>query len=337
MVRRWIWVVLLASGLWIGPVAMQPSVSSAQGANLQSEIDEGACGDGDVVVAELTDASVAAGEPQGAAGGITAATSYTSVPIALDALLATDHAISVMSDGDLVACGEVGGVVAPNGSLAVVLVERDDSGASGVAFLAPDTANPSLTNASLFLNPSSSRAGAKRSDSGTAQTPSAEDGSDVVAIYAPDVDLEAQQTQVAQSPTEVPALGSSVDSPVPIGATLEADGLAVTVQSAYFDYSFANAIPRGGYKVLILQVGLKNVSDRNQRYDAAAFSGIDADTNANYNAVTLENVGVLLYDGDLDPGEYVSGTVLIEVQETATNVIVKYDPNMFTTDDLYWS
>ncbi len=111
----------------------------------------------------------------------------------------------------------------------------------------------------------------------------------------------------------------------------------MTVESAYFDYSFANAIPRGGYKVLIVQVTIRNDSDGNEGYDAANFSGIDANTDANYDPVTLDDVGVLLRDGTLEPGEFVSGTVLIEVQETATNVIIKYDPNMLTTEDLYWS
>ena len=52
------------------------------------------------------------------------------------------------------------------------------------------------------------------------------------------------------TPTPVP-IGTTVEAPAPLGTTLTADGLAVTVESAYFDYSFANAIPRGGYKVLI--------------------------------------------------------------------------------------
>lgn len=117
---------------------------------------------------------------------------------------------------------------------------------------------------------------------------------------------------------------------------LEAEGLAVTVESAYFDTSFAGAIPRGGYKVLILQATIKNVSDGIQHYDAAGFSGIDANTGAHYDPVTLEDIGVLLRDGELESGEFVSGTALIEVQETSTNVIIKYDPAMFSTDDLYW-
>lgn len=141
------------------------------------------------------------------------------------------------------------------------------------------------------------------------------------------------------TPTTTPIpISTTVENPAPLGTTLTTDdGLAVTVESAYFDVGFANAIPRGGYKVLIAQVTIRNDSDGGQGYNAANFSGIDANTSVGYDPVTLDDVGVLLRDGTLESGEYVSGTILIEVQETATNVIIKYDPNMFTTDDLYWS
>ena len=139
------------------------------------------------------------------------------------------------------------------------------------------------------------------------------------------------------TPTPTPAPGSSQSNPAPVGTKLESQGLAVTVNSAYFDYGFANAIPRGGYKVMILGVTIENVSDRNRGYDASRFSGIDAVTGNTYNPVTLENVGVLLTDGDLQPAEYVSGTVLIEVQESATSAIVKYDADFNGDKDLYWS
>ena len=89
---------------------------------------------------------------------------------------------------------------------------------------------------------------------------------------------------------------------------------------------------------MILGVTIENVSDENRGYDASHFSGIDAVTGNTYNPVTLENVGVLLTDGDLQPGEYVSGTALIEVQESATSVIIKYDADIVgDEEDMYWS
>ena len=130
-----------------------------------------------------------------------------------------------------------------------------------------------------------------------------------------EIDIETELTQVAAVPTPTPSPGSSRDNPAPVGTTLESQGLAVTIDSAYFDFGFANAIPRGGYKVMILGVTIENVSDGNRGYKASRFSGIDAVTGNTYNPVTLDDVGVLLTDGDLQPGQFVSGTALIEVQE----------------------
>ncbi len=159
------------------------------------------------------------------------------------------------------------------------------------------------------------------------------------AILTPQVRPDPTATpepEPTEVPTPTPAAGTSLNNPVPIGTTLEGDGLAVTVLSAYYDFSFANAIPRGGYKLLIAEVSIENVGDGGHGYAAADFSGEDADTGVGYNAVTLDNVGVLLGSGDLEPGEFVSGTVLIEVQETAARVILKYDPRVFDPNDLFW-
>ena len=110
----------------------------------------------------------------------------------------------------------------------------------------------------------------------------------------------------------------------------------MTVTGAYFDYGFATAIPRGGYKVLIISATFQNNSDRDLGYKASRFSAIDANTGNTYDPVTLDNVGVLLTDGELQPGEYVSGTALVEVHETASSVIVKYDVDINGDDDMYW-
>lgn len=137
------------------------------------------------------------------------------------------------------------------------------------------------------------------------------------------------------TPTPIP-IGLAQSNPAPIGTTLESQGLAVTVTGAYFDYGFAGAIPRGGYKVLIIAATFQNNSDNNLSYDAGRFYAIDADNGNTYNPVTLDNVGVLLTDGSLQPGEYVSGTALVEVQETASNVIIKYDVDFMGDDDMFW-
>jgi hypothetical protein len=102
----------------------------------------------------------AVGAPAGTASGSTDATqveiSFTTVPVDLATLLASDNAINVhlsAEDADVyIACGEIGGVPTDAvGSLAIGLREQNDSGFSGVAFLTPNGADPTQTDVSVFL------------------------------------------------------------------------------------------------------------------------------------------------------------------------------------------
>ena len=58
----------------------------------------------------------------------------------------------LLSDAELettIACGEIGGVPSEGGSLVIKLAERNNSGFTGIAFLAPG--DPGTTGASVFL------------------------------------------------------------------------------------------------------------------------------------------------------------------------------------------
>jgi hypothetical protein len=322
---------------------------AAQQGALSATLHTGTCTDVGPEVAALAPAFVPTGEQVGSTRSLPATNSFSAVPVALDAMLAADHAFVIAgADGEVLACGEVGGFLTDTGGLVVGFRSEPSTGLDGVAFLSPGDA-PGQTNVSLFLTgealardaAGAANASLVQSD----QTPAAA-GLD---LGTPEEDAETEQTEGAEpttvpterpvpTPTPTPAPGSSQSNPAPVGTTLESQGLAVTVNSAYFDYGFANAIPRGGYKVMILGVTFDNVSDQNRGYEASRFSGIDAVTGNTYDPVTLENVGVLLTDGDLQPGEYVSGTALIEVQESATSVIIKYDADiMGDEEDMYWS
>lgn len=299
----------------------------AQDETFSATIVEGDC-DGDTVVAQLTDLILPTGSPIGSSTGRTAASSFTTVPVSFDQLTATEHAVQAGES-----CGTIGGVLNPAGALIIALTSPTSDGDSGIAYLSPNTTDPSQTDVSLFLAPT---------NTGQSNEPAVAAGEGSDANQADNVDVVAtviaeQESEPEPTPTPEPdPLGRSEDNPAPIGTTLEEDGLAVTIDSAYYDYGFANAIPRGGYKVLIMQVTIANNGDRSRSYAASNFSGQDAVTGVGYNAVGLDNVGVLLSSGSLDPGAYVTGTVLIEVQETAYQVIVKYDPAMFDPNDLYW-
>ena len=79
-----------------------------------AEIVSGACDDPGEPVAALSPLSTSEGEAQGQGTAIEAARSYTSIPIAIDAIFAGQTSVSVALSGDepgkVIACGEIGGV-----------------------------------------------------------------------------------------------------------------------------------------------------------------------------------------------------------------------------------
>jgi hypothetical protein len=111
---------------------------------------------GDVVV-PLTDLTAAVGEGVGQRDeAIPAESSFTTVPMTLDAILGADHAINVHLSAEqidtYIACGELGGVVDAGGALVVGLREESDSGYTGIAFLSPGVDGAS-TDVSVFIAP----------------------------------------------------------------------------------------------------------------------------------------------------------------------------------------
>jgi hypothetical protein len=111
---------------------------------------------GDVVV-PLTDLTAPVSEAVGQADRATPAeSSFTNVPISLDAILGADHAINVHLSAEridtYIACGEIGGVVDPSGTLIIGLREESDSGYAGIAFLSPG-ADGASTVVTVFIAP----------------------------------------------------------------------------------------------------------------------------------------------------------------------------------------
>lgn len=133
------------------PVAQE--VAPARPAHIHT----GDCVDLGDVVAPLTDLTAPVGEGAGQAAEATPAeSSFTNVPMTLDAILGTDHAINVHLSAEqidtYIACGEVGGVVDATGALVIGLREQSDSGFTGIAFLAPG-ADGASTDVSVFIAP----------------------------------------------------------------------------------------------------------------------------------------------------------------------------------------
>jgi len=111
---------------------------------------------GDVVV-PLNDLTGSVSEAVGQADRATPAeSSFTTVPLTLDAILRADHAINIHLSAEridtYIACGELGGIADATGALVVGLREESDSGYSGIALLSPG-ADGASTDVSVFIAP----------------------------------------------------------------------------------------------------------------------------------------------------------------------------------------
>jgi len=125
------------------------------------------------------------------------------------------------------------------------------------------------------------------------------------------------------------------DAPAVAGETIDVGGVFVTLNSYYYSYVDAlGSAAKGGYKYVIVNVTITNLKTTDKyRFNESDFAGKDLNTAADYDD-TFAFLNSPLGSGELSPTEYATGEVAIEVQETATNVRVKY-----TVDSgkaLYW-
>jgi micrococcal nuclease len=137
--------------------------------------------------------------------------------------------------------------------------------------------------------------------------------------------------------TPVPRHGSEGDPGV-VGEAIEVAGLSATLLSAFYTFEYNFITPKGGYVFLILEVELRNVGDEKLTYSDSNFAAKDLDTGADFDD-TFTFLDSYLGDGELSPGEYVYGQVALEVQETSTNIRVKYTVSRELFEDdpvLYW-
>ena len=148
--------LLLASAIGGFTASAQEATPASGGAGPHPlHIHTGNCDELGAVVAPLTDLVSPEGDRVGQRNRAAAAsTSYTSVPLTLDAILADDHAINAHLSAEqidvYIACGEIGGTVAPDGSLTIGLRELNDSSYTGIAYLAPG-ADGASTDVTVFL------------------------------------------------------------------------------------------------------------------------------------------------------------------------------------------
>jgi hypothetical protein len=161
------------------------------------------------------------------------------------------------------------------------------------------------------------------------------DATQLVATQAPEASVAPTPT-LPPIQTETQAVGTSSESPAPFFETVTNGGSSVTLLNGYFTTAYGYSTPKGGYKYLVIDATIECAGPDDCNYNSMNFSGEDADTGAGYDSVVFVMAEGMLGSDTLSPGEYVTGTVLLEVQETAFRVIVKYDPKPFDTNDLYW-
>jgi hypothetical protein len=146
-------VVLSGPAAWAQDATPE---ATAVNAPRPAHIHTGNCNNIGEVVAPLTELTGATGGDRlGQANrAIAAESSFTSVPLTLDAILGADHVINVHLSTEqidtYIACGEIGGALSPEGSLIIGLRELNDSGFTGIAFLAPG-ADGASTDVSTFI------------------------------------------------------------------------------------------------------------------------------------------------------------------------------------------
>ncbi len=152
MGRAAVWVCAIA--MLMVMTTVDRVVAQDQDVAYTADVYVGDCeGDLDEALVPLTDPVPATGPSVGQATAAVTATSFTTIPVALDQLLDAEHAIGIQRDGadSILACGELGGNLNEQGALVIGVRGRDDSGVTGVVYLAPSAAGPSQTDISVLL------------------------------------------------------------------------------------------------------------------------------------------------------------------------------------------
>lgn len=126
------------------------------------------------------------------------------------------------------------------------------------------------------------------------------------------------------------------DDPAVVGEAIQVKGVQAVLNSYYFSWGDAVGLPpTGGYKFLMLNLTFTNLresGDFNYLWDKIA--GKDLDTGADYDNPDSIYLSAGSETAELSPGEYAIVETAVEVQETATNIRVKY--TVEGDHALYW-
>lgn len=106
-----------------------------------AELRLGTCAEMGELVHTLSHLMVSSGDLLGQENATPVEQSFTIVPFTVSQLVETNHVVAVQASpesSEVVACGEIGGVMNPDGTLAAGMRSMNGSSLSGVAYFTPN-------------------------------------------------------------------------------------------------------------------------------------------------------------------------------------------------------
>jgi uncharacterized cupredoxin-like copper-binding protein len=237
-------VAILGMVTLSGPVAWAQDATPAAEAPLPPRpvhIHSGNCSQLGDVVQPLTDLTGGDGDRVGQARrAIAGESSYTSVPMTLDAILTGGHAINVHQSaediGTYIACGEIGGRLTANGALIIGLRQQSSSGYTGIAYLAPG-ADGASTDVSVFI---AQTGRARAQAAGAGATPAADEetaGMEMTEPMASPDDAAMAGTPSAETGEDAMMMAGEQ---VPVSLTEFAIDMPATLSAGEVTFSVVN-------------------------------------------------------------------------------------------------
>jgi hypothetical protein len=146
-----LWLVILSFA--VAMLAAPAAVAQTSSVDRPAELLAGTCGSPGEVVAPLANLVYSSGDLLGQTGATPVEQSGTVVPFAIADFLDSNHVVVVRESptvSTVVACGDIGGALNPDGTLAVGMQGMNGSGLSGVAYFTPiDTFSNTLVTVLL--------------------------------------------------------------------------------------------------------------------------------------------------------------------------------------------
>jgi hypothetical protein len=130
-------------------------VEVARAVGRSAQIFTGNCAQLDAVAADLGIVQAGQGTVVGSGGTDPVTQGFGTAGIPFAALVESPHAVAVSEDvaagGEVIACGDIGGILTDTGALVIAIRSQGTGVVSGVAVLAPALDDPAATGVSVFL------------------------------------------------------------------------------------------------------------------------------------------------------------------------------------------